>query len=138
MVEFGLGSALVLLILAGVLEFGYSFYIYNSLQSSVRDGARYASLRPFDLAGGNSGDGWAAAVRNMTVYGDPGADGSGNALVPGLTTGHVTVISTPSGVVPEDVSVQIDGLTINTFLRELTITGKPKATFRFMGRIVVP
>ena len=135
MVEFALGSAMVLVILAGVLEFGYSFYIYNSLQSSVRDAARYASLRPYDLS---SGQEWQTAVKNMALYGDPAADGSGAPMIPHLDLSQITVTSTPAGTVPEDVSVQIDGVTINTFFRQITLNGNPRATFRFMGRVVSP
>ena len=135
MVEFALGSALVLVILAGVLEFGYSFYIYNSFQSSVRDAARYASIRPYDLS---SGQDWQSAVKNMALYGDPTADGSGIPMIPHLSLAQITVTGTPTGSVPDDVSVQIDGVTINTFFRKLTLNGNPRATFRFMGRVVSP
>lgn len=139
MVEFALGSAFVLLILAGTLEFGYTFYVYNQLQSAARDAARYASLRPFDFApGGNSGVQWEAAVKNMMLYGDPDADGSGAVIVPGLTADNITVASTPPDAVPEDVSVEVNQLTINTFFRQITVNGKPRATFRYMGRVIVP
>ena len=134
-VEFALGSALVLVIFAGVLQFGYSFFIYNSLQSSVRDAARYASLRPYDLPTGQE---WQAAVKNMALYGDPAADGSGAPMIPHLGLAHITVTSTPAGTVPEDVSVQIDGVTIDMFFKKLELNGNPRATFRFMGRVVNP
>ena len=114
---------------------GYSLYIYNSLQSSVRDAARYASLRPYDLSNGLQ---WQAAVKNMALYGDPEADESAAPMIPHLALTQITVTSTPAGSVPDDVSVQIDGLTINTFFRQLTLNGNPRATFRVMDRVVSP
>ena len=106
MVEFALGYGLVLLILAGVIEFGYSFYIYNLLQSTTRDAARYASVRPYDICqvnngGGfpnncNQGEDWEEAVKNMAVYGDP-LIGNGLPLVPDLTIDRITVSKDTTG-----------------------------------------
>ncbi len=137
MVEFALGYSLLLVILAGLMDFGYGFYIYNSLQGAVRDAARYASLRPYDWSDTNPGGQWEVAVKNMAVYGDP-ANGSGATLVPSLTLNNITVESTNNGTVPVEVSVQVDGLALTTFFRELTLNGKPRATFPYMGRVVVP
>ena len=119
------------------MDFGYGFYIYNSLQGAVRDAARYASLRPYDWSATNPGSQWEVAVKNMAVYGDP-ANGSGTTSIPSLTLNNITVESTNNGTVPTEVSVQVDGLTLTTFFRELTLNGKPRATFPYMGRVVVP
>ena len=137
MVEFALGYSLLLVILAGLVDFGYGFYIYNSLQGAVRDAARYASLRPYDWSATNPGSQWEVAVKNMAVSGDP-ADGSGTSSIPSLTLNNITVESTNNGTVPDEVSVQIDGLAMTTFFREWTLNGKPRATFPYMGRVVVP
>ena len=148
MVEFALGYGFVLLILAGVIEFGYSFYIYNLLQSSTRDAARYASVRPYDICrvtpgGGfpnscNQGDDWEEAIKNMAVYGDPQI-GTGIPLVPDLSVDRITVSKDTSGNVrPSEIAVQVDGFIVNTFFARLTFTGKPKASFPYMGRTYVP
>lgn len=145
MVEFALGYTAVLLILAGVIEWGYSFYIYNSLQASIRDAARYASTRPYDICNPlgtgscNSGAQWTAAVKNMAVYGDPYADPSvSGAQVPGLTVANITVTTEAVGAVPLHVEVQVNGLVINSFFMQLTLDGKPKTRFPYIGRIYDP
>ncbi len=148
MVEFALGYGFVLLILAGVIEFGYSFYVYNLLQSSMRDAGRYASVRPYDICRVTQGGGlpnncsqgtdWEEAVKNMAVYGDPLVD-SGVPLVPDLSLDRIIVTKNTTGNArPTEVAVQVDGFTVNTFFARLTFTGKPKASFPYMGRTYLP
>ena len=35
-------------IFSGIFQFAYSFYVYNTLVVAVREGARYASIKPYD------------------------------------------------------------------------------------------
>ena len=148
MVEFALGYGFVLLILAGVIEFGDSCYVYNPLQSTMRAAARDASVRPYDGCLVNQGGGtpnncdqgeeWEEAVKNMAVYGDP-VISSGIPLVPDLTVARVTVSNDASdNESPKEVAVQLDGFVVNTFFARFTFNGKPKATFPYMGRAYLP
>ena len=50
MLEFALASSILVPLFAGVFQFGYTLYVYNNLDSAVRGGARYASLRAYDSA----------------------------------------------------------------------------------------
>lgn len=45
MVELALVLTLFVPMLLGAIHFGYLFYLYNGLEKSVRDGARYAASR---------------------------------------------------------------------------------------------
>ena len=48
MVEFALGIGLLWLIFAAVYTFGYSFYIYNKLETAASDAALYGSRLTYD------------------------------------------------------------------------------------------
>ncbi len=50
MIEFALSFGLLFAVFSGVFQFGYALYVYNSLESAVRAGARYASQRTYDSA----------------------------------------------------------------------------------------
>jgi Flp pilus assembly protein TadG len=54
MLEFAIGAGVMVAIFTGTFQFGYNFYRYNTLATAVSNGARYASLRHYDLA--SSGD----------------------------------------------------------------------------------
>lgn len=123
MIEFALSFGLLFTVFGGVFQFGYAFYVYNTLESAVRSGARYASLRTYDSA-------YLTAVRNMVVYGNPA--GGGQSVAPGLTPANVTV--TPNHNVPTLVVVGITNYKIDGVLRSFTLTNKPQATFPYMGR----
>lgn len=45
-VEFAFGIVLMLLITAGIFEFGRAFWYYNALDKATRDAARYLSALP--------------------------------------------------------------------------------------------
>jgi Flp pilus assembly protein TadG len=48
--EFAVGSGVLLAALTGTFRFGYSFLQYNRLTNAVIQGARYASIVPYDSA----------------------------------------------------------------------------------------
>jgi Flp pilus assembly protein TadG len=82
-VEFALVIALLVLLLAGVSEFGRALYQYNALVKSAGAAARYLSHY-------SPGDAMAlAAARNLVAYGS--LSGTTTPLVPGLTPAQVTV-----------------------------------------------
>src|SRR5712692_11430041 len=71
MIEFAIGAGVLTSIFAGTFQFGYTFYQYNLLKNAVGDGARYASLRPYDSSTSTPSSTFQQAVQNMVVYGDP-------------------------------------------------------------------
>ena len=131
-IEFALSFGLFFAVFSGVFQFGYAFYLYNSLESAVRSGVRYASLRTYDSATATPSAAYLTAVQNMVVYGDPA--GSGQSAAPGLTPANVTLTVTMANNVPALVAVGITNYTINGVMKSFTLTSKPKATFPYMGR----
>src|SRR5260370_29648794 len=87
MLEFALGSGILVAAFGGTFVFGYTFYQYNSLANAVNDGARYASLIPYTSATATPKPDLLQAVQNMVVYGDPA--GGTLPVAPGLTTHKV-------------------------------------------------
>jgi hypothetical protein len=110
-----------------VFQYRYSMYIYNYLQTSVMDGASYASRA--DYCADNTD--FATQVKGMVVYGDPTAT-SGTATVPGLTTANVAVIVTPA-TFPDTATVRIVNFTANAMFQSFTFTNKPAVTMMYLG-----
>ncbi len=131
-IEFALSFGLLFSVFAGVFQFGYFYYVYNSLESAVRGGARYASLRVYDSATATPSSAFTTAVRNMVVYGNPA--GGGQPAAPGLTPAKVTITVTMYRNVPQKMTVAIADFPINAVVASITLNGKPKATFPYMGR----
>ena len=132
LIEFALSFSLLFAVFAGVFQFGYAYYVYNTLESAVRGGARYASLRIYDSATGSPSAGYLSAVRNMVIYGNP--SGSGPLTAPGLTPEKVNVTVTMDHNVPVRMAVGITNYTINAVVRSFTLNNKPRASFPYMGR----
>jgi hypothetical protein len=135
--EFAIAFGLLLTIFAGVWQFGYAFYVYNQLESAVRGAARYGSVAVYD-GGAWGGATFQTRVKNMVVYGrtDPGQND--RPLFPGLSTSNVRVTPTFNGIVPTRIQVDIVDYTIDTFFVEFPLRGKPRCTFDYMGRFIVP
>ncbi len=138
MIEFALGSSVMLAAFCGTLQYGYSFYRYNSLATAVNEGARYASLRPYDSKTTTPNPStFLPAVQNMVVYGDPA--GGTTPVAPGLTTDMVKLavsFTNSAGVVlgvPTFVTVSISGYQIFTDVTSSTLTGKPNVTYPYLG-----
>ncbi len=51
MVEFALILPLLLLLILGIIEFGYVFTVYTGLFNAAREGTRYGVVRPSDVSG---------------------------------------------------------------------------------------
>ena len=137
MLEFAISFGLLLTIFSGVWQFGYTFYLYNSLESAVRNGARYGSLAVYD-GGSWNGANFKDRVKNMVVYGNSAPPAGARPVVPGLATSQVRVTPTMNGVTPNRITVDIDGYAINTFFKTYTLRQKPKCSFDYMGRFTVP
>jgi Flp pilus assembly protein TadG len=104
LVEFALVLPLLLVMTCVTTEFGRAYYQYDTLTKSVREAARYLSVR----APGVDVD----KARNIVVFGNP--DGTGDPMAPGLSLANVP---TPSwgtaGSYPalNTVTVSVTGFT---------------------------
>lgn len=79
LVEFALILPFLLVLVAITTELGRAIHYYGVLAKSVREAARYLSVRA-----PNTG---IDQARNIIVYGNPG--GTGSAQVPGLSASNV-------------------------------------------------
>jgi Flp pilus assembly protein TadG len=131
MLEFSLGAGLLFATFAGTFRYGYTFLQYNRLENAVVQGARYASLIPYDSATASPSEAFLAAVRNMTLYGSPTA--GAHAAVPGLTPAQVTLTVTFVHGVPSTMTVAIQGFTVDAAFGSTTLAGKPNAAFPYHG-----
>jgi len=97
MVEMAIVLPVLLLLMLATAEMGRAFFQYNTLTKSVRDGVRHLASYAINPSTGifNISPELANDARNLVVYGN--SLGSGQALLPGLTTGDVLVDS-PDGV----------------------------------------
>jgi Flp pilus assembly protein TadG len=133
MVEFAIGASLLAAVFAGTFQFGYTFFLYNNLQTAVNNGAKYAALRTYELTSSTPSLCFTTAVQDMVVYADP-TGASTTAVVTGLKTANVNLIVTFKNGVPSQVQVSISGFTINSIFSNVTLTNKPLATYPFLGR----
>ncbi|MGB9611469.1 MAG: TadE/TadG family type IV pilus assembly protein, partial [Bryobacteraceae bacterium] len=131
LVELALLAPLLVTLVLGAIHFGYLFYLYNSLEKCVRDGARYAASRTFVSAASFS-----TAIRTVTAY---GAVGSSTPIVPGLDPSKVTVTVLQYDVNgrPVRIRVAINGWQYNgvlsPFFGTVTLNGKPALEMPFLG-----
>jgi Flp pilus assembly protein TadG len=135
LLEFAVASIILVPCVTATFQFGYSFYVYNQLESAIASGARYASFRTYRaLNGGTDYTKFQTAVKNVVVYGNP--DGTGPAQARGLAPGNVTVTLSPStaGTIPNTVAVSINSFTIDTVFKSYTLTGKPFVSLEYVGR----
>ena len=130
LLEFALGFSLLWALFAGIYQFGYSFYVYNTVLTSVANAAELGSKMTYDTASPST---FTTALKNMVVYGNTTAGTS--SIVPGLSTSNVTVGINPEGNMPTDITITINSFTINALFTNFTFNGKPRATAVYMGQI---
>lgn len=83
LVEFALTIGFLAAAVFGITEFGRAIYQYDTLAKAARDATRYLSTKaPGDAAS-------IATATCLAVYGAPAC--SGAPLVPGLTTGMISI-----------------------------------------------
>jgi len=131
MVEFALGSGVLLAAFTGTFQFGYTFLQYNNLTNAVARGARYASLVPYDSATTAPSDAFRAAVQNMVLCGS--SDTCASPVLSGLTANNVILTVTFANGIPSAMTVAISGYTINSVFASTTLTNKPQATYVYQG-----
>ena len=130
-IEFAAGSGLLFAALSGTFGLGYTMLQYNRLEIAVAQGARYASIVPYDSATTTPSAAFSSAVQNMVLYGSPAA---GRApVVSGLKTGNVKLVVTFANGVPSSMQVSIEGYAIYALFGTRTLSGKPKVTYPYQG-----
>ena len=137
LIEFALSFFLIFTIFSGIFQFAYSFYVYNGLVAAVREGARYAAIKPYDSTTTTPSGAFLSAVQNMVVYGDPSPANGAAPVVPGLQTNNVALTVTGGGTgtltAPSLMTVSISGYAVNAVFGTWTITGKPSCSFPYTG-----
>ena len=136
LLELAIVLPIMLLLFAGVAEFGRYFYEYTTLAKGARVGARYLASKSV-----TSGKDWKGDAKNLVVYGNIG--GSGDPILPGLGPGNVDVqyAGGPAGI-PDTVTVKIInyphesifdlGAFLNSDSLTLNVDVKPSVTMRFL------
>jgi Flp pilus assembly protein TadG len=127
-VEFALSFAALWAIFAGVFQFGYSMYVYNSLTGAVADAAMFAARADFD----DPDHLFVTRLKNFVVYGSP--DRGTKPLAPGLKPDNVNVTWTKdaSGY-PLAITISITGYSLDTIFSRYAFNGKPRTTVPFLG-----
>ncbi|HEV8552420.1 MAG TPA: TadE/TadG family type IV pilus assembly protein [Casimicrobiaceae bacterium] len=136
-VEFAIVLSMMLLITAGIFEFGRAFQYYDALAKATRDGARYMSAAPKATINSVA----VSDAKNLVVTAANAAN-----VAPALTITEVVVTCTPAacadGTAPTDVEVSITGYSINIggvmpFVSGTTsysgVTLAPHTTMRYMN-----
>ncbi len=141
MLEFAIGSGVLVAAFVGTFQFGYTFLQYNNLENAVVRGARYASLIGYSSANDTPSNAYTTAVQNMVLYGTPTAGTT--PVLTGLTASNVVV--TACGItticpgyasalgIPQEITVSISGYTIDSIFARSTLSGKPAVTFAYQG-----
>ncbi len=131
MLEFAISAAVLLPAFAGTFQFGYTFFTYNKLDSAVRSGARYASMRTYDSSTSTPSTTFTMAVQNMVVYGN--SAGTGSPLAPGLARSNVEILPNMSGSIPQSITVRITGYQVDAVFTTFIFNAKPSTTFTYTG-----
>jgi Flp pilus assembly protein TadG len=130
LVEFAIGWSLLWFLFFGVYQFGYAFYIYNTLMTQVANAAELASKLDYDSANLSA---YQTKLQNMVVYGDETSTNL-NPVVPGLATSNVNV-TLNNTTIPQDVTITVTGYTIDAFFTKFALNNKPRATVAYYGNI---
>lgn len=128
--EFALGWSILWMIFSGVYQFGYSFYVYNVLMTSVTNAAQLGSKMNYDTEDTSA---YTTALKNMVLYGDTTAGTT--TVVPRLLASNVSVSVTTVSGIPRDVTVSITGYTIDGLFKSFLMNGKPRVTTMYYGRV---
>ena len=131
LVEFAIGSTVLVALFTGTFQFGYTFLQYNNLENAVARGARYASVATYNSATNTPSDTFKTAVQNMVLYGSTTAGSS--PVLPGLAASNVTLTVTFSNGIPTTMKVGITGYTINSVFTTFTLTNKPEVSCPYLG-----
>jgi Flp pilus assembly protein TadG len=136
MIELAVSAGVMVACLAGTVQFGYTFYIYNELVTAVGNGGRYAAMRTYRAAAPSDIEKGKAAIRNMVAYGDSHPAPSALPQVASLKPEQVQVdwIMDDSGSQPIAVNITIVDYTVDAAFGMFRFTGKPAVEYPFVGR----
>jgi hypothetical protein len=135
MIELAVSAAVMVSCLAGTVQFGYTFFIYNQLVTAVGNGGRYAAMRTYRAASSSDIEKDKAAIRNMVAYGDSRPAPGAVPQVANLKPEQVQVqwVMDESGK-PASVNVSIVDYTVDAAFGMFRFTGKPAVEYPFVGR----
>jgi len=136
MVEFALGSTILVTVFTSAFQYGYIFYQYNALQNAVINGAHYAAQYRYDSTTSTPSNSFQTKVQNMVVYGDPTGTTTTPVLKNLATTNvnlTVTMLGSGTALVPSLMTVSISNYTINGLWGSFTCTNKPNITYAYQG-----
>jgi hypothetical protein len=135
MLELAVSAGVMVACLAGTVQFGYTFYIYNELVTAVGNGGRYAAMRTYRSATPRDIEKGKTAIRNMVVYGDARPEPGALPQVAHLKPEQVQVEWTmdDSGG-PADVSVAITDYTVDAVFGIFHFSGRPAVEYPYLGR----
>lgn len=136
LLELAIVIPILLVMFAGIAEFGRYFYEYTTLAKASRIGARYLASRSV-----TSSTNYQAIAKNLIVYGN--TTGTGSPVLDGLTTDNVTVTYAGGTTgLPDTVTVTITGYEhdplfdlgalLNNDALSLAIEVKPSVTMRYL------
>src|SRR5207244_9202104 len=135
MLELAISAGVMVSCLAGTVQFGYTFYIYNELVSAVGNGGRYAAMRTYRGATPQDIEKGKAAIRNMVVFGDSHPAPNAPPQVANLRPDQIRVewVKDESGDRPAFGDVAIVDYTVDAAFELIHFTGKPSAECRLVG-----
>lgn len=135
MIELAVSAAVMVSCLAGTVQFGYTFYIYNQLVTAVGNGGRYAAMRTYRAAAPRDLEKGKAAIRNMVVYGDARPELNAPPQVANLKPEQVQVewVLDESNR-PAAVNVAIADYTVDAVFGIFHFTGRPAVEYPYVGR----
>jgi Flp pilus assembly protein TadG len=132
LLEFALGFAVLWALFSGLYQFGYSFYVYNALMTSVANAAQLAAKMNYDTGTPST---YTDAVTNMVIYGTTTPANGANPIVPSLSSSNVNLNLNLQSSVPTNITVSIKSFKVDCLFTSFTFDGKPRATTVYMGTI---
>jgi Flp pilus assembly protein TadG len=131
LVEFALVLPLLLVVIAGIVDFGFLFQRYEVLTNAAREGARLASLPGYITCPAGGGAATASTSIDMRVrsYVQQGLSLSDAAMTTVMPTGSVDVwcdtmaVTNPSGGTIDVSTVRVEVSYVHSFLMLDTMLG---------------
>jgi Flp pilus assembly protein TadG len=135
LLEFALGFGVLWLLFSGVWEFGYTFFVYNRLLTSVADAGIYASRLDYDVSVTEPAS-FNTLVQNMVLCSDPNNGSCTQNVARGLTAANVSVDLHLDNAYPTYVTISIKNYTITNLFGYFQLPSKPSVTTMYEGRII--
>ena len=136
LLELAIVLPILLLLFAGIAEFGRFFYEYTTLSKASRVAARYLASKSV-----SSKTNYEAIAKNLVVYGNTA--GTGTPILDGLTTSNVSITyQGGTTAIPNTVTVSITGyehdpvFDLGALLKKTSLSTavevKPSVTMRYL------